>query len=237
MARPPCGYGSRPAALIRPHVSGGGGPPCAARWWRGRGPRRISFDESETSSQRPPPPRGACHRAGHYGSDPLAWSPSPLSRGRKAHAPVLAARLCARALLHAKKRASQANKGEAERRKARTERPLRAIAASPLGGFAAPPSSAGRGRLAFRRSTAVLAKFSRLGSVRSRASWSRTTDPRPGQPAPGGPANPCQIRRGGPGEFPNRPRRSYEPHPGHRSRSINRPSPVDVPWPSEMGFF
>ena len=31
--------------------------------------------------------------------------------------------------------------------------------------------------------------------------------------------------------------RSYEPHPGHRSRSINRPSPVDVPWTSEMKSF
>ena len=30
--------------------------------------------------------------------------------------------------------------------------------------------------------------------------------------------------------------RGYEPHPGHRPRSINRPSPVDVPWMSEMYF-
>ena len=33
------------------------------------------------------------------------------------------------------------------------------------------------------------------------------------------------------------PGRGYEPHPGHRSRSINQPSPVDVPWSSEMGSF
>jgi hypothetical protein len=43
--------------------------------------------------------------------------------------------------------------------------------------------------LAFRRSTAALAKsLAAFSSVRSRASWSRTTDPRPGQPAPGRPA-------------------------------------------------
>jgi hypothetical protein len=30
---------------------------------------------------------------------------------------------------------------------------------------------------------------------------------------------------------------AYEAYPGHRSRSINQPSPVDVPWPSEMGLF
>ena len=30
---------------------------------------------------------------------------------------------------------------------------------------------------------------------------------------------------------------AYEARPGHRSRSINRPSPVDVPWSSETRFF
>ncbi len=41
---------------FRPHASGGGGPRCAAARWRGRGPRRSSFGENETVSQKPPPP-------------------------------------------------------------------------------------------------------------------------------------------------------------------------------------
>jgi hypothetical protein len=31
--------------------------------------------------------------------------------------------------------------------------------------------------------------------------------------------------------------RSYEPHPGRRPRSINRPSPVDVPYDERDAFF
>ena len=60
---------ARGAYSIRPHASAGGGPPCAAGWWRGRGPRRFSFDESESVSQTPPPPSFA--RCASYG-----WSPS-----------------------------------------------------------------------------------------------------------------------------------------------------------------
>src|SRR5439155_1911989 len=32
-------------------------------------------------------PCGACHRAGHFGPDPLAWSPSPAARGRMPETP------------------------------------------------------------------------------------------------------------------------------------------------------
>ncbi len=68
-----------------------------------------------------------------------------------------------------------------------------------------------------------------LGSVRSRASWSRTTDPRPGQPAPGGPAS---WQAGRVSEPPANEVTSLLP--GTAPARINRPSPVDVPWPSRM---
>ena len=45
-----------------------------------------------SSLPAPPPPRGACHRAGHFGPDPLAWSPSPTSWGRTSKR-ILATRL------------------------------------------------------------------------------------------------------------------------------------------------
>ena len=59
-----------------------------------------------------------------------------------------------------------------------------------------------------------------LGSVRSRASWDRDAcaSVTPGSQLLADPPIPIRLG-GGPGEFPNRPRRSYEPHPGHRSRS------------------
>ena len=59
----------------------GKGDRALARW-KGRGSQRTFCADNEASSQRPPPPRGACHRAGHFGPGPLAWSPSPASRGR-----------------------------------------------------------------------------------------------------------------------------------------------------------
>jgi hypothetical protein len=95
----------------------------------------------------------------------------PQQVGRKAYVPVLAAHFCARAIFHGTKKSLQTNQGEAERRKAHTERPLRAIAASPLGGFAARAPFGGCARLPalYRGSRQVF----RLGSVRSRASWQR----------------------------------------------------------------
>src|SRR6185437_13557796 len=61
----------------------------AVRGGRGAGLAEFSFNEDETSSQKPPPP--PCVRYAHYGR-----SPSPLSRGRKASASVLAVRFSSR---------------------------------------------------------------------------------------------------------------------------------------------
>ena len=44
--RADCGIHGRD--LIRPRDSGGGGPPCAAGWWRGRG-RQRDFDDARLS--------------------------------------------------------------------------------------------------------------------------------------------------------------------------------------------
>src|SRR5205814_890392 len=65
--------------------------PCEAVAERGWGTtRRVvegarvtqSFSHALVlSNNMPPPPCGACHRAGHFRPDPLAWSPSPASGG------------------------------------------------------------------------------------------------------------------------------------------------------------
>ena len=198
-------------SFFLPRDSGEGGPSCTAGWWKGRGTQRISFDESETASQTPPPPR-------------FARSPSPAIAGADAHHRSRAA-LFVRAPSFAKsfhERASQEHdpekcsrfsdqimppKGEPERRKAHTrDRSAQSGRCRP-GGFAArailffpPPcgerSGRGRARLPalYRGSRQVL----RLGSVRSRASWSRITIRAPGSQLL------ADLRRGRPGEFPNR---------------------------------
>src|SRR5208282_3297365 len=61
--------------------SGEGGPSCAAGRWKGRRTQRPSCNENEATIQTLPPPRGACHRAGHFGPDSLAWSASPAFAG------------------------------------------------------------------------------------------------------------------------------------------------------------
>jgi len=90
-------------------------------------------------------------------------------------------------MLYGTKKSLQTNKGRrsAERRilrdrSAQSERCRWAGSrrASPFGGRARLPALYRGSRQVFR-----------LGSVRSRASWSRITDPRPGQPAPGRPAS------------------------------------------------
>src|SRR5579864_3806018 len=59
-----------------PRVSGGGGPSCAARWWKGRRTQRFTFVERVSSSPAPLPPR--CF---------AAWSPSPaLGSPQNSHA-------------------------------------------------------------------------------------------------------------------------------------------------------
>jgi hypothetical protein len=71
-----------------------------------------------------------------------------------------------------------------------------------------------------------------LGSVRSRASWSRTTDPRPGQLAPSRPASwPA-------GRVSEPPRDEVtSPVPGTAPARINRPSPVGVPSNERDGAY
>jgi hypothetical protein len=75
--------------LSRPACGEGG--PHEVRW-EGRRDQRSFYETNETLTPTPLPPRGACHRAGHFGPDPLAWSPSPVSRGRMSRI-LLAARL------------------------------------------------------------------------------------------------------------------------------------------------
>ncbi len=57
------------SSFILPRESGEGGPPEG--WWKGRRAQRISFDDSETTSQTPPPP--------HF-----VRSPSPAIAGAEA---------------------------------------------------------------------------------------------------------------------------------------------------------
>ena len=64
----------------------------AQRGGRGAGLDDDSVDADQAQSPTPPPPYGACHRAGHFGPDPLAWSPSPAIAGAE-NKFVLAARL------------------------------------------------------------------------------------------------------------------------------------------------
>jgi hypothetical protein len=123
------------------------------------------------------------------------------------------------------------NKGEAERRKARGIGRVRAQAKRRLccAMRRAPSSDA----LAFRRSTAALAN----------GLESRWLSPVPrfmvadNRSAPRAASSWQTGDVAGRASFRTARGRGYEPHPGHRSRSINQPSPVDVPWPSEMVFF
>ena len=183
------------------HASGGGGPPEGR--WRGRGPRRNSFDESVASSQTPPPP-------------PLRGGPPPpLSRGRKASNPVLAARffapeLCCTSRKGASKqiRGGGAPKGagvdtagpptsvaaclcvhRGARRSLQTRSPSGALPRLSPRAFGLWLSPVPRFMAADKRSTARAASSWRTGVVAGRASF--------------------RTARG----------RGYEPHPGHRSRS------------------
>src|SRR6185437_9854312 len=80
--RRPLHHASRCATFVLPRDSGEGDHPSAERSDGGRGAGLVenSFDESETSSQTPPPPR-------------FAWSPSPAIAGaERQSAPGLTAR-------------------------------------------------------------------------------------------------------------------------------------------------
>ncbi len=138
--------------------------------------------------------------------------------------------------LHGTSKSLQTNKGRRSAERRVRGRSAHSERCRPCG-FAAPPPipSPARGGGMGGSPSGALPRLSPtpfgVSSVRSRASWSRTTDPRPGQPAPGRPTFASRA------SFRTARRWSYEPHPGHRPRSINRPSPVDVPWPSRMISF
>ncbi len=138
--------------------------------------------------------------------------PPPHACGGGKQVSVLAAPVLRPSYLHGTKTGLQTNKGRrsAERRVLR-DRSAQSSVAARAGSRRAPLLA---DALAFRRSTAALARgLSPKGSIRSRASWWRTTDPRPGKPAPGRPTFASRA------SFRTARRWSYEPHPGHRSRS------------------
>ena len=126
--------------------------------------------------------RGACHRAGHFGPDPLAPRNDELHRSRAAL--FSAPRGLFTVFTNGPPiRGGGAPKGAYRGRSAHSEhwRPC---------GFAARAAFGGRARLPalYRGSRQVF----RPGSVRSRASWQRQRmqlRPPPGQPAPGRPAS------------------------------------------------
>ncbi len=144
-------------------------------------------------------PGGAKHRRG-------GWRGSPFSRR---------AFVCARALpkpVHEQaSRASKSGRRSAERRSRSLSAPRQQ--ASPLDLGWSRPRAQKSGALAFRRSTAALAKASRpwLSPVpRFMGSGRVSPSITPGSELL------ADRRRGRPGGFPNRPRRDYEPRRGHR---------------------
>ncbi len=138
-------------------------------------------------------------KANKFGSRGARFHPPPRKWRQKAYVPVLTARFCARAIFHGTKKSLQTNKGRrsAERRILRDR-----SAQSERCRWAGSRRALLLGdALAFRRSTAALADCSAQSG-----------------PALHGSANGCDsvrhpgsqlladLRRGRPGEFPNRPR-------------------------------
>jgi hypothetical protein len=202
--------------LIVPRDSGEGGPSDrgAIGWWKGRGPRRNSSDESDASSQTPPPPR-------------FAWPPSPaIAEGGKHNSPFSRCAFCSRPELCQRFHETGLPKREAERRKAHTERPLRAIAALPLSGFVARAAFGGRARLPalYRGSRQSLSALAQSGPALHGSANGFNSVRHPGSELL------ADRRRGRPGGFPNRPQMELRtPSRAPLPTRINRPSPVDVP--------
>src|SRR5271170_5749761 len=52
-------------------------PPQRSETERGRGPHEVRWRGTLHRGMAPPPPCGACHRAGHFGPDPVGMVPLP----------------------------------------------------------------------------------------------------------------------------------------------------------------
>ena len=239
-----CAASSSPPSA--PTQVGEGGPPRAAGWWRGRGPRRFSLRSSPLSLRSSPRKRGpipAC--AGMErgaGRDACVFlSPRrrgevhklPRSRDAPSH-PSFASRF---------KKALRASlkRREAERRQAhhwfpprRRKKSLPAYAAR----TSSPPARIGAGLKAAARSPfgappRSCAEGLTLDSAPGRASWNHRIQtggpsPAPVQPAPGSPVTRRTV------DAQNRPDAGYKPASGNRTRPIDRLSPVDVPSMGEL---
>ena len=161
-----------------PRDSGEGGPPCAAGWWKGRGPRR-DFDDARSSAdceldesfhalsgsnlsaftvlQQQQNSESCAPSTTVRSLRELQWSPSPASRGRKEKRSRSRGAL-APEVFRPKPRifCLRKNKGRRSAEKAQLSR-----GASPRIGCCHPYTLRARPRvqrnaLAFRRSTAVL---------------------------------------------------------------------------------
>jgi hypothetical protein len=128
-----------------------------------------------------------------------------------------------------------------ERRKTRSQRPLRAIQALPPGGVTARaflsfslPRLRGRVREGARSPFGASPRLSP-----SSQAWLSPVPRFMAAPTDHSVRHPgsqllADLRRGRPGEFPNRPHAVCETAPGHRSRSTFRIASGKRPWMSEM---
>ena len=187
-----------------PAIAGKGDHPSAERSDGGRGAGR---DETlSTKAKR------RVRRPLHHAS---RGPPPPLSQGRTTQFPFSRCAFFLRPELCQRFHETGLPKREAERRKARTERPLRAIAALPLGGFVARAAFGGRARLpALYRGSRQRPLGLRLSPVpRFMAAPTDVT------PSATRAASSSQTGVGaGRAGFRTAREWSYEPHPGHRSR-------------------
>src|SRR5580704_9604838 len=168
--------------IILPRDSGEGGPPCAAGWWKGRGPRRnldnarlsadLELDESFVCFHRPATTtKLRVLRPLHHGSLASRAPVVPLPRyrgGGKKSALILATRL--RPSFADQSHQAFASKkirgGGAPKRRDCPVGPRHAIRCCHLLTLRARPR-AHRSALAFRRSTAALARLLPLTQLRA----------------------------------------------------------------------
>ena len=156
----------------------------------------------------------------------LLLHPAPRSGSGGKQSRSRGASCCARGLSNSEAKTSQTTKGGGGAPKGAYQRPLRAIAASPLGGFAARAAFGGRARLPalYRGSRQSLSALAQSGPA-LHGSANGSLRPPPGQRAPRRPAS------GPAGRVSEPPANGVtNPIPGTAPARINRPSPVDVPW-------